>query len=108
MTDQKNLLPCPFCGEEPWGTFGPIEDGRFWIECCEHECGNWFIDAKDKDECRARWNSRKIETNLRRQRDELKLALEKIVLIREEDCEKYVAKADQIACEALAKLKESE
>lgn len=40
-----------------------------------------------------------------RQRDELIEALEKIVLIREEDCEKYVVKADQIACEALAKIK---
>ena len=68
---------------------------------CEHgKPTSWFCDICTHGELLHKL------TAVTKQRDELREALEKIILIREEDCEKYVVKADQIACEALAKRKE--
>lgn len=59
------LLPCPFCGSEPWGVFGPHEDsGYYWVEChgpgndCM-TCGDWYAhEANSRDEAQAAWNRR--------------------------------------------------
>lgn len=75
MTDCKTatadaLLPCPFCGNAPWGLFGPHTDaGTYWVECHgdgdpDKTCGDWHYtpDASDwqqaRAETRAAWNER--------------------------------------------------
>jgi hypothetical protein len=62
------LLPCPFCGHEPWGVFGPHTDlGSCWVEChadaSGNLCGDWHYTADgDMREARAAttaaWNRR--------------------------------------------------
>jgi hypothetical protein len=72
MTDTPRaepMKPCPFCGQEPWGVFGPDEkSGACWVECHgpddSFNCGNWHHTADSDDwqiaraETRVAWNRR--------------------------------------------------
>lgn len=61
------LKPCPFCGSEPWGVFGPHEDiGSFWVEChgpaddCM-TCGDWYVhNAETREDAAIAWNRRAL------------------------------------------------
>jgi len=55
------MLPCPFCGEQPHGVFGPNEETGLWrVECFgqDYGCGDWTIEAGSRDEVREAWNHR--------------------------------------------------
>ena len=55
------MLPCPFCGEQPHGVFGPNEDNGLWrVECFgqNYGCGDWTVEADSRDEVREAWNKR--------------------------------------------------
>lgn len=56
------MLPCPFCGEQPHGVFGPNEKTGLWrVECfgADYCCGDWIIEADSRDEAVRSWNRRK-------------------------------------------------
>jgi hypothetical protein len=60
MSDAK-LLPCPFCGENPHGIFGPDEEDGLWrVECFgnDYSCGDWIIEADSYEDVVAAWNFR--------------------------------------------------
>jgi hypothetical protein len=59
------LKPCPFCGCEPWGVFGPNEEGKWWVECNGPSgvtlgCGDWFpsTDCLKREEVVEAYNRR--------------------------------------------------
>jgi hypothetical protein len=64
----SELLPCPFCGSDPHGIFGPhMELGTCWVECHGPNdntvCGDWHYTADgDMETARAAtaeaWNRR--------------------------------------------------
>ena len=63
--DAVTELPCPFCGADPWGVFGPNDEGDWWVECDTEGCGNWHHTPESDDRVTARqqvvaaWNRRK-------------------------------------------------
>lgn len=95
----EKLKPCPFCGSEPWGTFGPDETGHFWIECCGPgddcmTCGNWYgtNEYKSRDEVRAAWNRR--ATPAPAQPEDSRQALEAAALAIERKASKSLERFD--------------
>lgn len=55
------MLPCPFCGQQPHGVFGPNEETGLWrVECFgnNYGCGDWTVEADSRDEVREAWNRR--------------------------------------------------
>ena len=57
---EGKLLPCPFCGSEIWGVFGPDDrTGTYWIECSGDDCPFIFhAEVDSKDEVYAAWSRR--------------------------------------------------
>jgi len=64
MNDYENLKPCPFCGNKPWGLFGPhLDNGYYWVECHygnseDYFCGDWYYPGENKQEVAEAWNRR--------------------------------------------------
>jgi len=60
----EKLKSCPFCGNDPWGIFGPHDQtGWYWVECHhgDHEefcCGDWHFPGENKQDVAAAWNKR--------------------------------------------------
>jgi len=92
----EKLQPCPFCGNEPVGIFGPNpEIGYCWVECCDdgdNFCGDWYCPTENKQEVAVAWNKRQIESQL--------VYLLRLSKTQLEECLQYVdwhsSKADNI------------
>lgn len=54
---QENLLPCPFCGEQPEWINQIIHDSHFYIRCPNGEC-HITIKADRRDKAIGFWNRR--------------------------------------------------
>lgn len=56
LTDK--LLPCPFCGEEPYFSQPVVGSEYFEVSCSTDDCGAMGQMFKSKSEAAAMWNRR--------------------------------------------------